>query len=242
MSRPDTAPSAQQPVGLLPRLSLPPGWTNARAALAFHAVVAGVAVGVLALPWPDLGWRVTAIVVGYHVGMLVVGRRSIGSGWTTAWLVLAPLSVLMVLPDWFLSSVLGTLEFADTGAPFVGTVPVFMAGMWVMALFPLVLVAAAVEQRAGPVAGATAVALAGLVLFYGAELIAPIVPLWEPVDVPMVGAVAAYVLPAEVLLSVGAWLVLRGALWRARSVTAVGVMVLPVVYTGALALGYQAFG
>lgn len=229
-------------MGLLPPLSLPVGWTNPRVALGFHAAVAAVALGVLALPWPDLGWRVTAIVVAYHAGVLVVGRTSIGTGWTTAWLVLAPVSVLMVLPDWFLSSVLGTLEFADTGAPFIGTVPVFMAGMWVMALFPLVLVAAAVEQRAGPGAGAAAVALAGLLLFYGAELIAPVVPLWEPVDVPMVGAVAVYVLPAEVLLSVGAWLVVRGALWRARSVTALGALALPVLYTGALALGYQAFG
>ena len=237
MSRP-----AEQSVGLLPPVSLPRGWTNARTALGFHAVVAVVAVGVLALPWPDLGWRVTAIVVGYHLGVLAVGRRSAGAGWTTAWLVLAPVSVLMVLPDWFLSSVLGTLEFADTGAPFIGTVPVFMAGMWVMALFPLALVAAVVERRAGPVAAVTAVALAGLILFYAAELIAPVVPLWEPVDVPMLGAVAVYVLPAEVMLSVGAWLVVRGALWRARGVTALGVLVLPIAYTGALALGYQAFG
>ncbi len=234
--------SAQQPTGLVPPVGLPSGWTNVRLALGFHAVVAVVAVGVLALPWPELGWRVTAVVVGYHLGVLAVGRWSIGVGWTTAWLVLAPLSVLMVLPDSFLASVLGTLEFADTGAPFIGTVPVFMAGMWVMALLPLVLVAAVVEKRAGPGAAVAAVAAAGLVLFYGAELVAPIVPLWEPVDVAMVAGVAGYVLPAEVLLSVGSWLVVRGVMWRTRSATVVGVLALPVVYTGALALGYQVLG
>jgi hypothetical protein len=174
--------------------------------------------------------------------LLLTARRPPAQGWTTAWLVLAPLSVLMVLPDWFLSEVLATLDFADTGAPFVGTVPVFMAGMWVLALFPLVLVAALAEQRLGERAALAVVAAAGLALFWGAELLAPVVPLWQPVGVQTIGGVAAYVLPAEVLLSVGAWLLVRGTRWRRPAVTALGVVVLPLVYLGALAVGYQFIG
>ena len=229
----------RQPVGLLPRVDLPVGWTRAPLALGFHAVVAVAAVVVLWLPWGALGWRVAAIVVAYHVGMLVVSRWPAGEGWLRAWAVLAPLSILMVLPDWFVSAVLETLRVPDTGAAFVGTVPVFMAGMWVMALFPLVLVAAATEKRFGARPAVVVVALAGAMLFWAAELLAPVIPLWEPIGVDEVGGIAAYVLPAEVMLSVVAWLVVRGSLWRSRTVTAVSVIATPVLYTGALALGYQ---
>ena len=226
-------------VGLLPEVDLPSGWTAPVPALGFHAAAAVAAAVMLAMPWPSLGVRVAIIVLTYHVGMLLVGRTAWGRGWGRAWLVLAPLSVLMVAPDWFLSAELGTLVFPDTGAPFIGTVPVFMAGMWVMALFPLVLVAGWVEARFGARAGVAGAALAGAALFWAAESLAPLVPLWEPVAVEKAAGIASYVLPAEVMLSAAAWLLVRGALWRSRTVTAVGVVVLPVAYTGALVLGWQ---
>lgn len=229
-------------VPLLPPTQLPLGWTNARLGVLFHAGVAALAFAVLLLPAPEIGMRVFVVVLAYHVGMLLVGRLSAGAGWTQAWFVLAPLSVLMVLPDWFLSDVLGTISFADTGAPAIGSVPVFMAGMWVMALFPLVLVAAGAEKAWGARAALVAVAVGGLLLFWAAELLAPVVPLWDPAGVRLVGGVAAYVLPAEVVLSVGTWLVVRGACWRSPLAVAAGVVALPLVYTGALALGYQALG
>ena len=226
-------------VGLLVEVDLPRGWTAPAPALVFHAAVALVAVVVLALPWPSLGVRVALIVLAYHAGMLLVGRTAWGQGWGRAWLVLAPLSVLMVAPDWFLSAELGTLAFPDTGAPFIGTVPVFMAGMWGMALFPLVLVAGWVEGRFGAPAGPAGAALAGAALFWAAERLAPLVPLWEPVGVETAGGIAAYVLPAEVMLSAAAWMLVRNSLWRSRPVTAIGVVALPIAYTGALVLGWQ---
>jgi hypothetical protein len=202
-----------------------------------HAAVGVVAVVLLALPAPALGWRVALVVVAYHVAFLAVARTAAGAGWGTAYAVLAPLSVLMVLPDWFLSAELGTLRFADTGAWFVGTVPVVMAGMWVLALFPLVLTGAAVERRSGPAAAAGTVAVAGLALFLAAERLAPLVPLWEPVGVPLVAGVATYVLLPEVVLSVAAWWLVRGAASRPRILTAVGVVLLPATYLGLLAIG-----
>jgi len=226
-------------VGLLPEADLPSGWTAPAPALASHAVVAVVAVVLLALPWPALGVRITVIVLAYHLGMFLVGRTVWGQGWGRAWLVLAPLSVLMVAPDWFLSAELGTLSFPDTGAPFIGTVPVFMAGMWVMALFPLVLVAGWLEGRFGSRAGLTGSAIAGGLLFWAAERLAPLVPLWEPTQTDTVGGIAAYVLPAEVMLSAAGWLLVRDSLWRSRPVAAVGVLALPVAYTGVLVLGWQ---
>ena len=218
-----------------------PGLARPRPALVLLGGTAVVAVAVLALPAPALGLRVTAIVVGFHLAVLALARWWALPGWRTAWAVLAALSVLMVLPDWFLSAVLGTLTFPDTGAPYLGTVPVFMAGMWTMALFPLVVLGAVVEQRRGPSAGLVAVALAGLAFFVAAEWLAPHVPLWEPVGVVTVAGVAPYVLPAEVVLSVAAWLLVRGS-DRPQAWTAVGVLALPFAYLGLLATGYQVLG
>jgi hypothetical protein len=203
------------------------------------AVVAAIA---LALPQPALGWRIAAVVVVFHVAMLTMAARLHLPGWRRAWLVLAPMSVVMVLPDWFLSAELGTLQFTASGAPMLGSVPVFMAGMWVMALFPLVVLGSVVEQRSGPRAAGAAVALGGLVFFWTAEALAPLVPLWQPVDVTLLGPVAAYVLLPEVVLSVGAWLLVRGAAARPVRWTAAGVLALPWLYLGLLATGFQVLG
>jgi hypothetical protein len=225
--------------------TLPPGQPSLARLAPLGVLLAGTAAVTavaLALPAPALGWRLLAVVVLFHVAMLAMSARWALPGWRLAWCVLAPLSVLMVLPDWFLSAELGTLVFADTGVPVLGTVPVYMAGMWVMALFPLVVLGSVVEQRAGTRAAAAAVALGGLAFFWTAEALAPRVPLWQPVDVTMVGPVAAYVLLPEVVLSVGAWLLVRGAAARPPLATVAGVVALPWLYLGLLATGHQVLG
>lgn len=58
----------------------------------------------------------------------------------------------------------------------------------------------------------------------------------------MVGGVAAYVLSAEAVLSVGTWLLVRVTAWRTPGAVAVGVLGLPLVHIGALAVGYQVLG
>lgn len=203
------------------------------------AVLAGA---VLLLPAPALGWRILALVAAYNVLVVIVARRTDDRELWRAWTVLAPLSLLMVLPDWFLSDVLGTLAFPNTGGPFIGTVPLFMAGMWTIALLPVVLLALAVAARSGVSAGVMTAGLVGLGLFYVAELVAPSIPIWEPAGVQMTAGVATYVLLPELVLSASAFLVV----WAARTVpaTAVAWMValLPFAYLGMLASSYQFLG
>jgi hypothetical protein len=225
--------------------TLPPGQPSLARLAPLGVLLAGTAAVTavaLALPAPALGWRLLAVVVLFHVAMLAMSARWALPGWRLAWCVLAPLSVLMVLPDWFLSAELGTLVFADTGVPVLGTVPVYMAGMWVMALFPLVVLGAWVEQRSDARAALAAVAVGGLTFFFVAEALAPLVPLWEPVGVAMLGPVAAYVLLPEMVLSVAAWLLVRGADRRPLAWTAAGVVALPFLYLGMLATSYQVLG
>ena len=246
-----------------------PGEHNANAApkvrvwlggLAAFAVIAAIG---LAVPVGSLGWRILVLVVVFHVGLVTLARRTGDEYLWRAWTVLAPLSVVMVLPDWFLSAVLGTLEFPDTGGPFIGAVPLFMAGMWTIALIPVVFVGALVAQRAGtrsastPTAsasvsadavqrgllvGAAAAAVAGLLMFWAAELVAPSIPIWQPVDVASFAGVAAYVLLPEAVLSAAAFVLVTTAGRIPRAATAALVVLLPFTYTGMLATSYQFLG
>lgn len=235
-------PSARQAAFAGPR------WWFWLLGLAGFAVAAGV---VLALPMGALGWRILLLVLVFHIGLVVLARRTGDEYLWRAWTVLAPLSVVMVLPDWFLSAVLGSLEFPDTGGPFIGTVPLFMAGMWTIALIPIVLVGALVAQRVESAAGggtrsfalgAAAAAIAGLVFFWAAELVAPSIPIWQPVDVPMFAGVAAYVLLPEAVLSAAAYVLVATVERIPRAATAALTLLLPFTYTGMLATSYQFLG
>lgn len=207
----------------------------------FGAFALLAAMGLL-VPIGDLGWRVLALVVIFHIGTVVIARRTGDVLLWRAWTVLAPMSVLMVFPDWFLSAELGSLFFPDTGGPFIGTVPLFMAGMWTIALLPLVLVGALVAQQQGLAWGAGAAGLAGLVMFWGAELCAPAIPLWEPVGVTMFAGVAAYVLLPELVLSAAAFLIVATCGHIDRRATLLLTALLPFTYTGMLATSYQFLG
>lgn len=203
---------------------------------------AALAVVGLAVPIGQLGMRVLLLVVIFNVGVVVVARRTDDRVLWRAWAVLAPMSVLMVLPDWFLSAEVGSLNFPNTGAPYVGTMPLFMAGMWTVALLPVVLIGVVVADRRGMIAGTAAAAVSGVALFWAAELAAPLIPLWEPVGVAMVAGIAGYVIVPELVLSGAAFVIVATAGGVPRAATAAMTVLLPFTYLGMLATSYQFLG
>ena len=116
-----------------------------------------------------------------------------------------------------------------------------MAGMWTIALLPVVGLALAVGLRRGAAAGLGTAGAAGAALFLVAERLAPALPLWEPVGVQELGGVAVYVLLPEIVLSMCAY-----ALVAARDLpgaaTAALTVLLPFTYLGMLASSYQFLG
>lgn len=218
----------------------PPTYT--RQWLGFHLLFAAVAVAVLLLPVGDLGFRVLLLVIGYNIAVPWLARATHDEVAWTAWLVLAPMSLLMVLPDWFLSAVLNTIDFPNTGAPYIGTVPLFMAGMWVIALLPLMLIGRWVESVKGPLIAFATVAVAGLGLFIAAEWLAPALPLWEPLGVAQIAGVAVYVLLPELALCVATFELVRAARTRPVPLTVGGIIIIPFMYLGMLATSYQFLG
>jgi len=210
--------------------------------LPLHGVFAVIVVLVLLLPVAATGSKVLALVIAYNIAVPVLARQWQDDDLWITWAVLAPMSVLMVLPDWFLSAVLGSITFPDTGSPFVGTMPVFMAGMWTIALLPVMMLGRQVEAGRGAPAAFIAVTTVGLALFLVAERLAPGIPLWEPLGVAEVLGVALYVLAPEAALCVATYALVRGARQRPVVATAAGIVAIPFMYLGMLATSYQFLG
>ena len=70
-----------------------------------------------------------------------------------------------------------------------------------------------------------------------AELLAPAIPLWEPVGVAQVAGVALYVLLPELALCLAAYALVRVP--HPRPVTIGGIIGIPFMYLGMLATAYQ---
>jgi hypothetical protein len=57
------------------------------------------------------------------------------SEWINIWLFAFLLSMFQLWPDWFLSAELGILVFPEDGFIKIGTISLYMAGLWVIHLF-----------------------------------------------------------------------------------------------------------
>jgi hypothetical protein len=162
--------------------------------------VVGVHVGLfvggtiaLSLDPPTQGWGVFVCVVTYVAALLWVCRSTGSTDLLALAGFLAIVSIFQLLPDWVLADVVGTLRFPDTGGPRVDDViPLAMAAMWVAPLFAAVALSGGRPWKAAGLAA---------LIFLGAELLAPVLGLWEPTgDTHRLLGVAVYVVPAEAAL------------------------------------------
>jgi hypothetical protein len=210
----------------------------------------GVLVGILlVLPVGSLGARLFVAVAAYDVGLYVTARARGHAYWLEAFRFLMPLSVLQIVPDAFLSAVLHTLTFADTGFVRVfGHVPLFMGGMWIIPLFVAWFVGQRVHARGSssvPWIGTATATLVGTLFFVGSEAVLWRVPIWEAREVLQVEHIAIYVVPAELVLSCASYVFVQHFIARVASGQSVGhsvrfasALLVMLAYLGALAAGY----
>lgn len=208
----------------------------ARDAAAFHVVFVAACGAVLLAPEPALGWRLLALVVGYNVALPLVGLRRGHPDWVKLWAFLVPLSLFQVVPDAALASVVGSLDFPDTGGPRLGPVPLAMAGMWTIPLWGALFIA---ERQRGRV-GRRAVWAAGLtgIALVGAEATLWAVPIWQAVGVQTVAHVALYVIAPEILLGAVAYLAWVWTRDRGRWEQVGAAALVSLVYLGALVASF----
>jgi hypothetical protein len=201
-----------------------------RDALLFHLFFAiAVAAVLYALRPPDLGWGILGLAVLYNLLLPLIASRAGHREWLDLWLFLLPLSVLQVLPDWVLSQQFGILVFPDLGGPRIGTVPAYMAGLWVIPLFWALWLAGR---------SVLAAAVLALLLFAGAEWGARLLHLWNAQHVNQWFGVADYVLLPEMLLGGAAAYAFEQSRDRNPVIRLGAAACVTVFYTGALVLTY----
>ncbi len=185
-----------------------------------------------------LGARIWVLVLVYNLALPVSARLLDHREWLKLWLFLVPLSALQIVPDLVLSAVLEVLVFPDSGGPRINTVNASMAGMWTIALFPVVFLGQRIEARIGRRAALATVATASFMVFVGSEALAWRIPIWHAQNVAMVGGVALYVVIPEILLGLATFRVFQGTAARPLGVRLVGALALMLFYLGALICSY----
>lgn len=200
-----------------------------REALWFHGLFFVVAAAVLLFADSELGLGLTWLAIGYNVALPALGLVRGHAEWLWLWLFLLPLSIALVVPDWALAAIGGTLVFPDHGGWRVGgLVPAYFAGLWMTLLFPILLLSNA-QRR--PYRAAT---LLALVAFCFWEWAAPQMGLWQHQGVDQLAGVALYPLIPEVMLvltTVWAYRHLRSSPLYAR---VTGALTVAIFYAGAL--------
>ena len=214
-----------------------PSPQSVRDAVVFHVAFALLALAGLALPAPDLGWRLLGLVVVYSVALPLIGRARGHDEWVPLWGFLALVSLFQVIPDAFLASVLGTLNFPETGGPRLGLLPLAMAGMWTIPLWITVFTARQLDGGSLRRGLWIAALVCGIVLV-SSEATLWAVPIWEAVGVTTVGHVAVYVIVPEILLGAVTYLAYMNTRDQSWAVKLAAAGLVSLVYLGALCASF----
>ena len=205
-----------------------------REALWFHLLFFTLSAPLLLfLKGTNLGQALLILVIVYNVALPALSVARGHAEWLRLWLFLLPLSCGQVLPDWALADIAHVLVFPDHGQYRIGgAVPVYFMGMWIMLLFPILLLSDASRHSRYFIA-----AVLSLLLFTFWEWAARPLYLWYGQNVAMLEGVALYPLIPEMLLGLA-------ALWMYRNTrddkpiqrlfSALGVN---LFYTGSLFIG-----
>lgn len=208
-----------------------------RTILGFHAAFAVAAAAALLLtPQRFYGYALLGAVLGYHLASLLWSWRRGDREWLRLWAYLLPLSMLQVVPDWILVEMVGSLRFVDHGVARIGSVPVYMAGMWSIPLFVIVALARLARP---PALRAVVAVLVAVVMFGSSEWYAHPLGLWHAVSVEhSVAGIALYVLPPEAALGLAAWWGFEATRGRGLAPQILVAMATSVFYTGMLITSY----
>lgn len=171
---------------------------SVREALWFHLIFFTLSLPVLLFAKGSaLGTSLLILVIVYNVALPAVSVARGHSEWMRLWLFLLPLSCGQVLPDWALAEIPKVLVFPDLGQYRIGgAVPIYFMGMWIMLLFPILLISSSSRRSRYVIAASLSLAM-----FSFWEWAAQPLGLWYGQNVAMFHGVALYVLIPEVLLA-----------------------------------------
>lgn len=204
-----------------------------------HLIFSLLCVAVLTLfSTVAIGLRLLILVMSYNVLIPLMGKMREHSDWVRIWIFVIPLSILQVLPDWYLAAQLDVIVFPDSGFLSIGTIPIYMAGLWAIPLFIILYVGDRINQKESLGITYLIVAVLSLAIFGISEEMLWALPTWHAQNVTMIGHVAIYIIIPEILLGVMSFLGYNQTMekqWWHRIVCAYLIMAL---YTGNASLFY----
>ncbi len=178
-----------------------------------HIIFAILCVVVLTIPvllslTLAIGYQLLLLVAIYNVMIPLVGYKRGHKEWMDIWTFVFPLSLLMILPDWFLSAQLGSLVFPIDGSPMIGDIPIYMAGLWGIPLFIIVYVGMRLKESQSALITLLGVCLVTLIIFMAAEEYLWMIGSWYayPGLKAMLSHVAVYIIIPEIALGASAFI------------------------------------
>ena len=178
-------------------------------ALIVHLLFSIQCVLVLLFPLDvPLGIRMVILVLSYNILIPAVGKYRGYSDWIDMWIFSFALSLFQFFPDWFLSEQLDILIFPDDGFVRIGTVSIYMLGLWTIPVFMILFTGIKSKLR---YSGRTVYFIVGTIaflIFTSSELF--LYTSWHAQNVLMISNVAVYIIIPEILFGLTSfWMYLQ---------------------------------
>ncbi len=174
--------------------------------LIIHLVFVIICLVILLIPLTEyMGIKLFILVVIYNIILPVFGYLRNHSEWINIWLFVFLLSLFQIWPDWFLSAELGILVFPEDGFIKIGTVSLYMAGLWAIPLFLIIFAGLRIQKRYSKSITYIIIGALSLLIFGLAEQTMWMLQSWYAQNVAMIGHLALYIIIPEIILGVSTY-------------------------------------
>lgn len=178
-------------------------------ALIIHLMFGILCTIVLIIPLTvPFGVRMTILVLSYIIVIPMVGKYRGYSDWVDIWFFSLILSLFQLFPDWFLSEQLDILIFPDDGFLKIGTVSIYMLGLWTIPVFMILFIGIRSKLRYSNRYVYLIVGGISFLIFTSSELF--LYTSWHAQNVLMISNVAVYIIIPEIIFGLTSyWMYLQ---------------------------------
>lgn len=201
-------------------------------------IVFGIITALVLITPLVISAKLLIAVIVYNAMLPIWAKLRDHQEWLEIWFFVFPLSLLMLFPDWFLASQLEVLVFPLDGFPMIGSVPIYMVGLWAIPLFLIIFIGLLVQKKKSQNVAYLSVILASLAIFGGSEETLWILPSWSAQNVAMISHIAIYIIIPEIILGLATFILfntLRERKWWEKILSSFMIMIL---YVGAASFFY----
>jgi hypothetical protein len=172
-----------------------------------HAFFVVLCVIILIIPFQNsIGIKLFILVIIYNILLPLIGKFRNHNDILSIWFFVFLVSLFQIFPDWFLSAELNILGFPDDGFIKIGTVSMYMLGLWTIPLFIITFFGIRMQDRYSNKIAYLVVSLLSLIIFGLAEQLLWILDSWYPQNVTIIfGHLAIYIIIPEIILGISSF-------------------------------------